>query len=200
MQDQRKKRKEILDEVTKKLILDAALGILLEEGIEGFTMDRAAMEAGVAKGTLYLHFKDKEDLLIEAIEKGFEPFFIMAETILDSEQGPEKKIEVFTLEGFRFFEQQRQLFNIVMRAKELKKRHAMEDDVYYWNLVDKLAQVFDDGVREGSFKPIDTLKVSGMFLDAQGALILQHLAGKSSSNAQEHVNLVMDVFLNGIRV
>ena len=200
MQDQRKKRKEILDEVTKKLILDAALGILLEEGIEGFTMDRAAMEAGVAKGTLYLHFKDKEDLLIEAIEKGFEPFFIMAETILDSEQGPEKKIEVFTLEGFRFFEQQRQLFNIVMRAKELKKRHAMEDDVYYWNLVDKLAQVFDDGVREGSFNPIDTLKVSGMFLDAQGALILQHLAGKSSSNAQEHVNLVMDVFLNGIRV
>ncbi len=200
MQDQRKTRREILDEMTRKLIQDAALGTLLEGGVEGFTMDRVAMKAGVAKGTLYLHFKDKEDLLIEAIDKGFEPFFSIAETILDGEQSPEIKIEVFALEGFRFFEQQRQLFNIVMRAKELKKRHATDDeDALYWNLVNKLSQVLDDGIQKGLFKSLDTMKVAGMFLDAQGALILQHLAGKSTSNAKEHVKLVMDVFLNGIR-
>ncbi len=199
MQDQRKKRKELLDEMTRKLILDAGLKTLLEQGIEGFTMDRVAMDAGVAKGTLYLHFKDKEELLIASIEKGFEPFFSTAERVLDSDQSPEKKIETFTLEGFRFFERQRQLFNIVMRTKELKKRHAMEDDVLYWNLVSKIARVLDDGIHEGLFKPIDSIKVAGMFLDAQGALILQHLAGKSSATAEEHVNVVMDVFLNGLR-
>jgi len=199
MQDQRKKRKEILDEMTRKLILDAGLKTLLEQGIEGFTMDRVAMDAGVAKGTLYLHFKDKEELLMASIEKGFEPFFSTAETVLDSDQSPENKIEAFSLEGFRFFERQRQLFNIVMRAKELKKRHAMEDDALYWNLVSKISRVLDDGIHEGKFKPIDSIKVAGMFLDAQGALILQHLAGKSSGTAEEYVNLVMDVFLNGIR-
>ena len=92
MQNQKKKRKDILDEMTKKLILDAALKILLEGGVEGFTMDRVAMKAGVAKGTLYLHFEDKESLLIETIAKGFEPFFIMAGTILDGVQSAEKKI------------------------------------------------------------------------------------------------------------
>ena len=199
MQDQRKKRKELLDEMTRKLILDAGLRTLLEQGIEGFTMDRVAMDAGVAKGTLYLHFKDKEELLIAAIEKGFEPFFTSAETILDSDQSPEKKIEAFTLEGFRFFERQRQLFNIVLRTKELKKRHAMEDDALYWNLISKIARVIDDGIHEGMFKPIDSIKVAGMFLDAQGALILQHLAGKSSGDAREHATIVMDVFLNGLR-
>ena len=198
MQDQRKKRKELLDEMTRKLILDAGLRTLLEQGIEGFTMDRVALDAGVAKGTLYLHFKDKEELLMATIEKGFEPFFSMAETILDSEQIPVKKLEVFTLEGFRFFERQRQLFNIVLRTKELKKRHAMKDDALYWNLVSKIALVLDDGIHEGVFKPIDSIKVAGMFLDAQGALILQHLAGKSSGSAKKNVHLVMDVFLNGI--
>ncbi|HOO39358.1 MAG TPA: TetR/AcrR family transcriptional regulator [Deltaproteobacteria bacterium] len=185
--------------MTRKLILDAGLKTLLEQGIEGFTMDRVAMDAGVAKGTLYLHFKDKEELLMASIEKGFEPFFSTAETVLDSDQSPENKIEAFSLEGFRFFERQRQLFNIVMRAKELKKRHAMEDDALYWNLVSKISRVLDDGIHEGKFKPIDSIKVAGMFLDAQGALILQHLAGKSSGTAEEYVNLVMDVFLNGIR-
>ena len=199
MQDQRKKRKELLDEMTRKLILDAGLRTLLEQGIEGFTMDRVALDAGVAKGTLYLHFKDKEELLMATIEKGFEPFFSMAETILDSEQIPVKKLEAFTLEGFRFFERQRQLFNIVLRTKELKKRHAMKDDALYWNLVSKIALVLDDGIHEGVFKPIDSIKVAGMFLDAQAALILQHLAGKSSGTAEEHMNLVMDVFLKGIR-
>jgi len=199
MEHTKKKRREIFDEMTKRLILDAALKTLLEEGVEGFTMDRVAQEAGVAKGTLYLHFKDKEVLLIETIEKGFEPFFSKAETIFNSDQSPDRKLEAFALEGFLFFEQQRQLFNIVMRTKGLGHRRAIEDDAPYWNLVNKLAQVLNHGVRDGLFKAIDTTKVAGMIMDAHGALLLQHLVGKSTSNAQEQVKLIVDVFLNGIR-
>ncbi len=43
--------------------LRLALGILLEEGYLGLTMDRLAKATGYAKGTLYLHFKNKEDLI-----------------------------------------------------------------------------------------------------------------------------------------
>ena len=106
---------------------------------------------------------------------------------------------MFSLAGFRFFEQQRQLFTIVMRTKDLGKRRAMEEDALYWSLVNKMALVLDDGVQQGLFRPLDPMKVAGMLLDAQGALILQQLMGKSTNTAQENVRLVMDVFLNGIR-
>jgi AcrR family transcriptional regulator len=199
MQDQRKKRREIFDEMTRKLILDAALGILIEVGLEGFTMDRVAQDAGVAKGTLYLHFKDKDNILEETIDKGFEPFFNLAETILGGDLSPEEKLEEFTLQGSLFFEQHRQFFTIAMRSRETKRIHQMDADSPYWNLVDKIARVLEDGIRQGMFKPVNTTNVAGMFLDSNGALIIQHLAGRSTNTARDNVKLIMDVFLNGIR-
>ncbi len=184
--------------MTRTLILDAAKKILFDEGTQGFIMDRVAVQAGVAKGTLYLHFRDKDDLLKETLEKCFEPFFILADTIFESDLSPEKKLEEFSLQGYRFFEQQRKLFYIVMGSRELKTDSHMDEDSPYWGLVEKIARVFDEGTRQGLFKPMNSTKMAGMFLDAQGALILQQLLGKST-DPEEDVPLVMNVFLNGIR-
>ena len=50
---------------TKKLIFEAAINIFSNCGYNGATMDDIALKAGVAKGTLYYHFKSKEE--IEAV-------------------------------------------------------------------------------------------------------------------------------------
>lgn len=47
----------------ERSLLDLAQRILVDDGYLGLTMDRLAAEAGYAKGTLYLHFKNKEDLI-----------------------------------------------------------------------------------------------------------------------------------------
>lgn len=50
-------------EEKRKSMLDAAEKIVAEKGMEKMTMDQVAKEADVAKGTLYLYFKNKESLL-----------------------------------------------------------------------------------------------------------------------------------------
>ncbi len=47
---------------TRDTILQSALTIFLERGFEGARMVDVAAHAGLAKGTLYLHFSDKEAL------------------------------------------------------------------------------------------------------------------------------------------
>lgn len=47
---------------TRDMILQSALTIFLERGFEGARMVDVATRAGLAKGTLYLHFADKEAL------------------------------------------------------------------------------------------------------------------------------------------
>ncbi|MBI2788575.1 MAG: TetR/AcrR family transcriptional regulator [Elusimicrobia bacterium] len=46
----------------KRLILAAARRMLVKRGFQDIVLDDIAHEAGVAKGTLFLHFKDKEAL------------------------------------------------------------------------------------------------------------------------------------------
>lgn len=53
----------------RESILDAALTVFAERGFEAARLDDVAAQAGVAKGTLYLYFKDKE-ALFEAVVRG----------------------------------------------------------------------------------------------------------------------------------
>jgi AcrR family transcriptional regulator len=53
----------------RQAILDAALTVFAQRGYEAARLDDMAAKAGVAKGTLYLYFKDKE-ALFEALVRG----------------------------------------------------------------------------------------------------------------------------------
>jgi AcrR family transcriptional regulator len=48
-------------------ILDAAHSLLAEKGYQGMTMDDLATRVGIAKGSLYQHFKSKEELISVAL-------------------------------------------------------------------------------------------------------------------------------------
>lgn len=67
-------KKELKKREQKKLIkenrlLDAAYNLFIEKGITNTAIDEIVKKAGVAKGTFYLYFKDKEDILEKLILK-----------------------------------------------------------------------------------------------------------------------------------
>lgn len=57
----------------KQDILDAALSVFAERGFEAARLDDIATRAGVAKGTLYLYFADKEKLFEEVVRGAVKP-------------------------------------------------------------------------------------------------------------------------------
>src|SRR5277367_3118930 len=61
-------------------ILEAALDEFSARGFEATRLDDVAKRADVAKGTIYLHFKDKEDLFQELIRSNMTPVVGTIET------------------------------------------------------------------------------------------------------------------------
>jgi len=59
--------------VRRGAILDAALDEFSARGFEAARLDDVARRAGVAKGTIYLHFADKESLFRELIRSRITP-------------------------------------------------------------------------------------------------------------------------------
>src|SRR5207237_3762379 len=62
-------------EPSRKPLLRAAIDCFARLGYQGTTIDRIARDAGVTKGAVYYHFRDKEELLFEAVKDrigGFE--------------------------------------------------------------------------------------------------------------------------------
>jgi AcrR family transcriptional regulator len=67
--------------------LDAALVVFLAEGYTAARMDDVAARAGVAKGTIYLHFTDKEELFRSLIQEEIGPVVAGGESMAASFEG-----------------------------------------------------------------------------------------------------------------
>ncbi|MFC0242267.1 TetR/AcrR family transcriptional regulator [Rhodopseudomonas telluris] len=58
----------------KEALLQAALGLIAEKGPAGFTFADAARMAGVSPAAPYRHFRDRDELLSNIAQRGFEQF------------------------------------------------------------------------------------------------------------------------------
>ncbi|MGE7674343.1 TetR/AcrR family transcriptional regulator [Lysinibacillus sp. NPDC094403] len=54
--------------IEKSYLLTAARQSLVEKGIEKFTLKAVAEQAGVTQGTIYYHFKSKEQIILEIVQ------------------------------------------------------------------------------------------------------------------------------------
>lgn len=73
-------------------IIDAAVKVIAQNGYHNSQVSRIAKEAGVADGTIYLYFKNKEDILISLFEEKMGIFVEKSKERLDKETSIEKKL------------------------------------------------------------------------------------------------------------
>lgn len=68
-------------EARRQAILEAALDVFAAEGFAAAKLDDVADKAGVAKGTIYLHFRDKEDLFEQMVRDAVFPVIARLEEL-----------------------------------------------------------------------------------------------------------------------
>lgn len=97
--------------------LDAAQDLFLGEGYEATSVERITRAAGVAKGTFYLYFRSKEELLLALrnrfMERGSARF---EELLLATQDRPfEEQLDALIEFAFTFYRENWPIFNLVFR-------------------------------------------------------------------------------------
>lgn len=75
------------------LILQAAEEVLTEKGYHEMSMDEIAARVGIAKGTVYLHFASKEDLVSALFERDMQKFQELLEARIDLDSTARTRME-----------------------------------------------------------------------------------------------------------
>src|SRR5258708_29070674 len=78
-------------------ILDAAIEVIAEHGFFHSRVAEIAERAGVADGTIYLYFKNKDELLMAAIDSAFHRFIPRAKAALKDTSDPREKLRRIAL-------------------------------------------------------------------------------------------------------
>lgn len=134
-------------------IVAAAAARFRYYGIRKTTMQEIAEDAGVAVGTLYLYFSNKDALVAACAEEYAARHRQQASEILSSGCGPAEKLRAYVLARFRQAEETRtasphaaEITQAVLRVKpdRIREEGAM--------MMEVIAQILAEGVEQGAFE------------------------------------------------
>src|ERR1700682_77343 len=89
----------------RQSIQQAVIRLMCREGLKSVTMERVAQEVGIAKGTVYLHYRDKQALLDDVKESSLAPVTAKLDEIFASDSSPERKLQAYSLRYLGYFDE-----------------------------------------------------------------------------------------------
>jgi AcrR family transcriptional regulator len=192
-------RKSLYQEFKRQSIQEAVIRLMCREGLKSVTMERVAQEVGIAKGTVYLHYRDKQTLLDAVKDSSLDPLMAKVEDIYRSAATADRKLQTYALRYLAYFDERRDLFRILLYEREVVRvQGSRYQGNRYRKLVTETARVIAEGVRTGVFRDVDAQNVAAMFVDATIAIVNQRLLTEKPNAVEDDAQLISDLFLRGI--
>ncbi len=134
-------------------ILLAALKIFSRKGFYKSKVSEIAHEAGVADGTIYLYFKNKDDLLICIFEEKIAELIARLREKLVEVKTPEEKIWVFVENHLKLLEGNRDLAEMIqIELRQSNKFMKEYIPVQFLEYLDILSGIISEGIAAGVFR------------------------------------------------
>ncbi|WP_188196567.1 TetR/AcrR family transcriptional regulator [Nonomuraea sp. SYSU D8015] len=95
-------------------LLDAAERLVLADGVDTLKIDDVVVGAGVAKGTFYLHFASKDDLIAALRDRYVERFVAHQRQAADAKAGL-ARVEAWLLAGITAYLSDTRLHDVLFR-------------------------------------------------------------------------------------
>ncbi|HKX29229.1 MAG TPA: TetR/AcrR family transcriptional regulator [Blastocatellia bacterium] len=181
-------------------ILRAAAKVFAQSGYFNAKVTDVARSAGVADGTVYLYFKNKDDLLTSIFGWAMEEFLRRARAEIAEVSDPREKLARFIHLHFLLLEQERDIA-IVFQIELRHSTKFMEQfsTTYLAEYLQILRQIIEEGQQSGVFRQklnskFSTKVLFGMLDEMATNWVLSH----NNYSLTAMVEPVLDIFFNGV--
>ncbi len=142
-------------------IIDAAVIAIAENGYHQAQVSKIAKQAGVADGTIYLYFKNKEDILISLFQEKMGNFVSEIEKKIAGKDTAAEKLLMMIETHFTMLSEDRYLATVTqleLRQSNKDLRHKINDVLKgYLSVIDK---ILIEGMETGEFCPTLDLRLA----------------------------------------
>jgi AcrR family transcriptional regulator len=173
------------------------------KGFDEARMEDIAEGTGVSKGTLYLYFKSKEELIIAILDRVFSGMFQQMEARRNTQSSATEAIWQFTEEAIRDYVRMLRLMPVAYEFLALAFRNKVVQNAlkqYFQHYMDVLTPIIQRGIDSGEFRVVDAQEVA----IAAGAVfegtVLLWVYDSSLVDVSHHIRSSIELLLEGIQV
>ena len=183
-------------------IVKAAIRVFAEKGFHQARVTDIAKQAGVADGTIYLYFKNKEDLLLTIFEEKMDGILHGLDAALDGVSNPLERIRIFAHHHLRQVRSNPRLAEVLQVELRLSNKFIKEyRPTKLWAYLGRLGDSLRDGQRQGLIKDdLDPFLVMWSLFGALDELAMQWVLARKKErfNLEQAAELVASIFIGGI--
>lgn len=187
-------KRELQAQERRKQLIDTALKLFAEKGVDHTSVKDIATEAGVAQGLLYHYFRSKDELLY-AIISLYNPLTEMSAILTGAEPCPAREVlmQVAT-RAYELIAERKSIALIILR--EMVVRPELQQGIRMLQSVSigLFTRYLNARIAAGELRPHDPEVTARMLV---GSILALHLTG---APAETYLPDVVDTLLRGIEM
>lgn len=189
---------------TREAILDATDRLLARNGYKKMTIDDLAREVGIGKGSIYLHFKSKEEIALSHIDRIIERIKVELETISMKKSRPETRLHemliarvLIRFDSVNHYSQSLNELLAHVRQPLLERRKR-----YFDEEARILATVIDEGQRSEVFRNGSSFVLASTLVTATNSMLPYSLSAVElgeRDDVEKRTSDLADMLIRGLK-
>jgi AcrR family transcriptional regulator len=195
-------KKDVVAEFRRSEIVEAARKIFAQRGYRCSTVDDIAEQAGIAKGTLYLYFKSKEEIYLTALMQDVSDLQQEASRRVLGAGNAQDKVREFVAVRLEHSERHADFWRIFFSEfSNLAVSPAAQSKPFQAALqrsVAQLEEVLEDGIAQHEIQSVPARRTALAIADLTRCVIERRLMGFVKSTPREDLAFLMNLIWDGL--
>ena len=186
----------------RQRILQAAVKVFARKGYHGARVSEIAQKARVADGTIYLYFRNKEDIIVSLFDEVMREHLVEKRERLEDLPDAPARLLAIARHHLDLLGGNRDLA-VVFQVELRQSTQFMERFTASWlqDYFALIARVLEEGQREGSLRADLPVKVvTKAFFGALDEMVTSWIIGRKDYDVAQLAGPVVDLFLRGAAV
>jgi len=188
-------RRQVLTDLRRSEIIAAALKVFARKGFHLARTEDVAEQAHIAKGTLYLYFKSKDDIYEAALHHAMTQLNELVETRIQQAEDTRERIHAWIQARLEFWSSHGDLYHMILTVGREQKFRKNTSRLLRAGM-EEFSGILRDGIEAGDLQDRDATAVAWLVMDAIRGTIERRILNVCNRDLHRDVNLIMEIVLH----
>jgi AcrR family transcriptional regulator len=185
-------------EIRRREILDCAVKVLNKKVYYKCPVGEIAKFAGVAKGTIYLYFTNKEELYISVVFSLIDKFIAVIDEVRKLDISASKQLSMLLKKMSEFLKENKHLFlSIREESQHPKGKVHAEMQERFQKITESISRIIEKGIKDKEFKNYPPRIVGSIILSLTSLFAYKTFNDKTDGESADS-ELVMKILMSGL--